>query len=129
MWHIIECKSNTWGFMEISVEISKNYCQYIVLPPYSAPRGDLFSIPIYIISSIFTLLTVTHGRGLMCIKNNALLINKQHPINYHYLVEILHGPLSPPAKLGCLNWSRPLWQTVHEKIKTQNPFYKYNLRY
>ena len=55
----------------MSVEISKNYCQYIVLPPNSAPRGDLFSIPIYIISSIFTLLTV---------KNNALLKNKQHPI-------------------------------------------------
>ena len=79
MWHIIECKSNTWGFMEISVEISKNYCQYIVLTPNSAPRGNLFSIPIHIISSIFTLLTVTHGRGLMCIKNNTLLINKQHP--------------------------------------------------
>ena len=65
--------------MEISVEISKNYCQYIVLPPNSAPRGDLFSIPIHIISSIFTLLTVTHDRGLMCIKNNTLLINQQHP--------------------------------------------------
>ena len=65
--------------MEISVEISANYCQNIVLPQNSAPRGDLFSIPIHIISSIFTLLLVTHGRGLMCIKNNALLKNKQHP--------------------------------------------------
>ena len=33
----------------------------------------------YIISSIFRLLTVTHGQGSMCIKNNALLINKHHP--------------------------------------------------
>ena len=66
--------------MEKNVEISKYNCQQVVLPPNWVPRGDLFSIPIDITSSIFRLLTVTHGQGLMPIKNNALLINKQHPI-------------------------------------------------
>ena len=49
------------------------------LPPNGAPRGDLFSIAMYIISSIFRLLTVTHGQGSMCIKNDALFMNKHHP--------------------------------------------------
>ena len=39
------------------------------------------SIAMYIISSIFRLLTVTHGQGLMPIKNDAILMNKLHP-NY-----------------------------------------------
>ena len=62
-----------------NVKISKNYRQYVILPPNWVPRGDLFCIPIKMNSSIFRLLTVTHGQGLMPIKNNALLINKQHP--------------------------------------------------
>ena len=37
------------------------------------------SITMYTISSIFRLLTVTHGQGLMSIKFNALFMCKQHP--------------------------------------------------
>ena len=37
------------------------------------------SIAMYIVSSIFRLLTVTHGQGSMCIKNYALFMNKHHP--------------------------------------------------
>ena len=70
--------------MEKNVKISKNYRQYIILPWNSVPRGDLFSIPINIISSIFGLLTVTHGRGLMSMKNKALLMNKQHPNDHDH---------------------------------------------
>ena len=49
-------------------------------PKSCTQRGPL-SLAMYIISSIFRLLTVTHGQGSMPIKNNALLINKQHPNN------------------------------------------------
>ena len=37
------------------------------------------SITMYTISSIFRLLTVTHGQGLLSIKFNALYMCKQHP--------------------------------------------------
>ena len=60
----------------------KIFNQYVVLPQNSVPRGDLFSITTNIVSSIFRLLTVTHGQGLMPIKNNTLLINKLHPNVY-----------------------------------------------
>ena len=63
-------------------QIFKNYHQYVVLPPNGVPRGDLLSIAMYIISSIFRLLTVTDGQGSMRIKNEALLKNKHHPIKY-----------------------------------------------
>ena len=61
------------------LQIYKNYRQYIVLPPNCVPRGNLLSIAMYIISSFFRLLTVTHGQGSMCIKNYALFMNKHHP--------------------------------------------------
>ena len=63
-------------------QILLKYRQYVVLPPNWVPRGDLLSIAMHIISSIFKLLTVTHGQGLMSIKFNALFMCKQHPTQY-----------------------------------------------
>ena len=63
-------------------QILLKYRQYVVLPPNWVPRGDLLSIAMHIISSIFKLLTVTHGQGLMSIKFNALFMYKQHPTAY-----------------------------------------------
>ena len=63
-------------------QILKNYHEYVVLPSNCVPRGDLLSIPMYIISSIFRLLTVTLGLGSMSLKISTLFLSKQHPNVY-----------------------------------------------
>ena len=67
-------------------QIFKKICQYVGLPQNSVPRGDHL-LTMYTISSIFRLLMVTHGQGLLSIKYNALYMCKQHPTEY------LGGPL------------------------------------
>ena len=79
-------------------QILKNYHQYVVLPPNGAPRGNLFSIAMYIISSIFRLLTVTHGQGSMCIKNDALFMNKHHPTVKSFL-DLIRCTYNPKTQL------------------------------
>ena len=82
--------------METNVENETNFkkiCQYVGLPQNSVPRGNLLSITRYTISSIFRLLTVTHGQGLMSIKFNALFMCKQHPNS--------HGTTQYYIKLSC----------------------------
>ena len=56
----------------------KNF-QCVLLPPNRGVRGVDFPISMTINSTIFSFVTVNHAQDLMCLKFEALLMNKQHP--------------------------------------------------
>ena len=70
-------------------QILENYRQYVCLPPDCVPRGDL----LYIISSIFRLLTVTHVQGLMSLKINTLFFCESSTIVVQLVTLNLPEPL------------------------------------
>ena len=49
------------------------------LPPYRGVCGVDFPISMTINSTIFSFVTVNHAQDLMCLKFEALLMNKLHP--------------------------------------------------
>ena len=60
-------------------QIFKKLCQYVLLPPNRGVRGVDLRIPMTINSTIFGFVMVNHAHDLMCLKFEAILMNKQHP--------------------------------------------------
>ena len=87
--HVRVTHEDIWRRMLKNETNFKKLVSILCFTPNCVPRGDLLSIAMYIISSIFRLLTVTHGQGSMPIKNNALFINKQHPNDYQGVLCVL----------------------------------------
>ena len=56
--------------------------QCVRLPPNRGVCGVDFPISMTINSTIFSFVTVNHAQDLMCLKFEALLMNKQHPIEH-----------------------------------------------